>query len=122
MLKQAITMSIFDLFRGGKGGGVETISPVDALNKLKEGVKLIDVREPAELKSDGKVSKAVNIPLGQLSPDKLPQDKEAPLMFMCRSGARSSMAARQASSWGYTTVYNVQGGIMGWKATGTSLK
>lgn len=116
-------MGILNMFKSLLGGGgVETISPTDALAKLGEGVLLIDVREPSELKADGKVAAAKNIPLGQVSADRLPQDLETPIMFMCRSGARSGMAASKAKGLGYTQVFNVAGGIMGWKASGTPLK
>lgn len=57
--------------------------------------------------------------------------KEAPLYFLCRSGARSQSAAMAAASAGYTAAFNVEGGfegpagpdgrrgsVAGWKAAG----
>ncbi len=57
--------------------------------------------------------------------------KEAPLLFLCRSGARSRSAAITTTECGYQACYNVAGGfegdpnperhrgrINGWKAAG----
>ena len=40
-------------------------------------------------------------------------DKDAPLLFICRSGARSHNAAMLATQAGYTTCYNVLQGFEG---------
>ena len=58
-------------------------------------------------------------------------DKETPLLFLCRSGARSAAAAKAMSAAGYSTCLNVadgfegpldangkRGSAAGWKATG----
>lgn len=58
-------------------------------------------------------------------------DKETPIYFICRSGARSMAAAQAAAAAGYTHVYNVaegfegppdteghRGQVSGWKAEG----
>ena len=57
--------------------------------------------------------------------------KDAPVLFLCRSGARSTAAAIAATAAGYQTCYNVAGGfegppdadshrgaVDGWKALG----
>jgi rhodanese-related sulfurtransferase len=40
-------------------------------------------------------------------------DKEAPLLFICRSGARSAAAAKAMSAAGYSTCLNVAEGFEG---------
>ena len=58
-------------------------------------------------------------------------DKEVPLLFLCRSGARSAAAAKAMTAAGYSTCLNVadgfegpldaqskRGGKGGWKAAG----
>lgn len=40
-------------------------------------------------------------------------DREAPVLFMCRSGARSAAAATAAAQAGYTRAHNVAGGFEG---------
>lgn len=58
-------------------------------------------------------------------------DKDTPLLFLCRSGARSAAAAKAMTAAGYSTCINVaegfegpldahgkRGSAAGWKATG----
>jgi len=58
-------------------------------------------------------------------------DKDTPLLFLCRSGARSAAAAKAMNAAGYSTCLNVadgfegpldangkRGSAAGWKATG----
>jgi rhodanese-related sulfurtransferase len=40
-------------------------------------------------------------------------DKEAPLLFICRSGARSAAAAKAMTAAGYSTCFNVADGVEG---------
>lgn len=40
-------------------------------------------------------------------------DKSAPLLFLCRSGARSKAAAIAATAAGYSRCYNIAGGFEG---------
>jgi len=62
-------------------------------------------------------------------------DKDAPLLFLCRSGARSRSAAIALTQAGYTRAFNVAGGFEGdldgdrhrgkrngWKAAGLPWK
>ena len=72
----------------------------------------------------------VNESFGE-SVDSLGAPKDTPLLFLCRSGARSRSAAIAATERGYHACYNVAGGfegdpdgerhrgrINGWKAAG----
>lgn len=58
-------------------------------------------------------------------------DRDAPVFFLCRSGARSQAAAAALAAQGYTRCFNVEGGfegpldahrrrgaVAGWKADG----
>lgn len=62
-------------------------------------------------------------------------DKSAPVLFLCRSGARSRSAAMALTQAGYTKAYNIAGGFEGdldgerhrgnrngWKAAGLPWK
>ncbi len=59
---------------------------------IANGVKVIDVRTPEEFNS-GHVQGSINIPLDNIG-DKLNQIKSfnSPIIAVCRSGARSSVA------------------------------
>lgn len=49
---------------------------------------------------------------------KLPADKGARLVLYCRSGAMGAIAARALVRLGYTDVWNLDGGIIGWRDAG----
>lgn len=117
--------------------------PVEAYQFLQNvsGAQLVDVRSEAELDWVGRIPGAIEIELRtypgmQPNPDFLDQlsshiDKVSPVMFICRSGTRSSHAASVASQSGFTDCYNVLEGFegdkdeaghrgtqSGWKAAG----
>ena len=87
------------------------------------GAKLIDVRTRAEWDYVGRVPDSVAIewqsyPSSQQNPaflDDLKEQtqKDAIVMFLCRSGARSHAAASAASEIGYSRSYNILQGFEG---------
>ena len=87
------------------------------------GAKLVDVRTRAELEWVGRIPGAVEIeflsyPGGRPNPDFVKQleqavEKDVPVMFICRSGARSHNAAMLAQQAGYAECYNVLEGFEG---------
>ncbi|MBI1174069.1 MAG: rhodanese-like domain-containing protein [Sideroxydans sp.] len=91
------------------------------------GAKLVDVRTRAELDWVGRIPDAVEIewasyPGMQKNPNFMAQleqqvDKETLTMFICRSGARSHVAAILATQAGYADCYNVLEGFEGEKNT-----
>ncbi len=90
---------------------------------------LIDVRTEAEwqwvgvpdLSSIGKearMSQWITWPGGAPNPDFMAQasadlDKDQPILFLCRSGARSHAAAQAFQAAGFTNVTNVSAGFEG---------
>jgi rhodanese-related sulfurtransferase len=91
------------------------------------GARLVDVRTRAEWDWVGRIPGAVEIefltyPGSRPNPAFLAQleqqvDKEALVLFICRSGARSHHAAELAMQAGYTQCYNVLEGFEGEKDT-----
>ncbi len=80
-------------------------------------VRLIDVRTEAET-ARGIIQGAQKIPL-HLLPARLSEfDSNAPIVFYCQMGGRSSQAAAFAAGQGFVDVYNLQGGITGWAQAG----
>lgn len=96
-----------------------------ALLQNAPGAKLVDVRTRPEWDYVGRIPGAVQIewqsyPSGQPNPDFLVElqaqvDREALVMFICRSGARSHSAATAAAAAGYTQAFNVLEGFEGAK-------
>jgi rhodanese-related sulfurtransferase len=90
---------------------------------INEGALVIDVREPFEF-AEGHIPQAKNIPLGELSRrlDEVPKDKR--LVLVCRSGNRSSKAARLLLDQGYPpdAIGNLEGGMLRWQAEGKPIE
>ncbi len=78
----------------------------------KKDIHIIDVREPYEFEEEH-IQQAKLIPLGQIQNKISSIKKDKPVVFVCRSGARSGMACMFASKQGYET-YNMDGGMMSW--------
>ena len=81
------------------------------------GVQVIDAREPHE-HAEGHVPGSLRIQhMAVLTQaDKLAKDR--PILFICKSGQRSAVAAEFAASLGLTELYNVEGGHVAWAAAG----
>ncbi|MEZ5006543.1 MAG: rhodanese-like domain-containing protein [Chitinophagales bacterium] len=110
-------------------GKVEVLSN-DAFQKKMDELKennveftLLDVRTPAELKNDGYLENAININYND--EDFASQisllDKEQPLLVYCRSGGRSGKSCAMLNDLGFKEVYDLQGGILGWKDAGNAV-
>lgn len=91
------------------------------------GAKMIDVRTRAEIDWVGKIPGAVEVewatyPGMRLNPHFMAQleqlvEKEALVMFICRSATRSHFAAVAATQAGYNDCYNVLEGFEGDKTS-----
>lgn len=99
-------------------------SEAHALTWQVPGAKLIDVRTRAEWEYVGHVPDSVLVewntyPNGDRNPRFIEQlqaqieKTESPVMFLCRSGARSHHAAAAASLAGYPNSYNILEGFEG---------
>jgi rhodanese-related sulfurtransferase len=108
--------------------GIQNISPRTAYEMTKDpATYLVDVRSIAEYYLVGHPEMAVNIPFTfwseaeqKLVPNdnfiediKLRFKSDDILVFLCRSGGRSVVAARAALSAGFTHVFNVEEGFEG---------
>src|SRR5882724_9515012 len=87
----------------------------DLLEKEKDHVAVLDVREPGEVEA-GAMENSVRIPLGQL-PDRtaeLPRGKL--LVVHCKGGYRSSIATSILRRAGFRDIADLTGGFDAWKA------
>ena len=111
--------------RGRKMGLVYAgaLLPAEAHALMQEGAKLVDVRTKPELQYVGRVPGAAALewqtyPGNRPNPEFLAElaavvPKDTPVMFMCRSGARSHSAAEAAARAGWREAYNVLEGFEG---------
>jgi len=104
--------------------GALTPSEAHALLTQLPGARLIDVRTRPEWDYVGRVPDSVLVewnlyPDGARNPDFMAQlqsaapHRDAPVLFLCRSGVRSDHAARAARAAGYTRAMNILEGFEG---------
>lgn len=79
----------------------ESIQWYELEDKQAEGYLLLDVRNEGELKSNGRLKGAINIPLDSLRDRMAELPKDQPIIVSCHSGLRSYAAERILKQNGY---------------------
>jgi hydroxyacylglutathione hydrolase/adenylyltransferase/sulfurtransferase len=88
--------------------------------ELQGDVQLVDVREPYEWAA-GRIAGARHIEMARLAAEAPSLERERAIVFYCRVGARSGMAAQAFREAGYD-AYNLSGGLEAWVADGLPLE
>lgn len=101
---------MFSSFFSNPHSPIKQIGP-NELDRLPEGTRLVDVREPHEFHEDH-LPKAELVPLGTLAQAALGWERSAPVLVICRSGGRSSRGANALVELGFKYVMNLQGGML----------
>ena len=83
-------------------------------------VQLIDVRQSHEHEA-GRIAGSRLIELGDLANQAATIERDAPVIFYCRSGSRSAMATEAFTQAGYD-AHNMSGGMLEWHASGLPLE
>lgn len=80
------------------------MTTVDAVKD--QNATFIDIRESYELELDGKIDKAINIPLTQI-PDRIDEIKQMqkPIVIFCRGGNRAASAFQFLIDKGVENVF-----------------
>jgi rhodanese-related sulfurtransferase len=120
------TRSVLARLRGVFGGQPadgslgSKIKAEHALEVVRGGATLLDVREGSEWKS-GHAPGAIHIPLGDIdkAPRRLRQGR--PVVVMCASGMRSRTAAKHLRSLGWDAA-SLSGGIGAWQRAGGEIR
>lgn len=81
--------------------------------------QVVDVREPYEREA-GHIPGTRHIELERLAGQAGSIDRERPVVFYCRLGARSAMATQAFRASGFE-AYNLTGGIAAWDQAGLPL-
>ena len=97
------------------------VDPDRARALIESGeVQVVDVREPYEWEA-GRIAGARHIELERLAAEAGTLERDRPVLFYCRLGARSGMAASAFRRAGYD-AYSMDGGIEAWAASGLPLE
>lgn len=102
---------------------VTDVGVADSADVLAEpGITVIDVRTAAEYAS-GHLAGAVNIDVSDDGFDAKVSElaKDGTYLVYCHSGNRSAAAADRMAGLGFTTIYNLKGGVTAWQANGGAL-
>jgi rhodanese-related sulfurtransferase len=84
------------------------------------GAQLVDVREDYEHEA-GRIEAARHIELQALTAQADSIDRDRPVIFQCRSGSRSLMAAQAFRQAGYE-AYSMAGGLRQWADEGRPMR
>ncbi len=104
---------------------VDVVNLEETCDMLKQGVNIIDVREPEEYK-EGAIPGAINMPrsilefvVGKYLKE---EDRNEPHVLYCRSGGRAALAAVTMKQMGYEKVHVMGKGFTHWEEEGRRIE
>ncbi len=103
-----------------EAGHQKSPAEIEQLIKDEGGTRLIDVRQEYEFDA-AHLAGAERIGLEELADRRGELDKSVPVIFYCRVGARSDMAAEAFMAAGYD-VSTIKGGITAWVVEGKEIE
>ncbi len=115
-------LGLMDFIKDAKSR-IEEVDIDKAESLLKEGYKVLDVREPAEFLS-GTLENTIHIPRGLLEvaadrqfPGANPQlrdGRDDKWLVLCRTGGRAALATDLLKKMGFKEIKNILGGYDAW--------
>lgn len=82
--------------------------------------QVVDCRQKHEWKS-GHIAGTKLIPLNTLGQRMNELDRDRPVIVLCRSGHRSSVAVRKLTAAGFSDAKSMKGGVNAWTRAGNEL-
>jgi rhodanese-related sulfurtransferase len=119
-LLSAVFASALLLTSCSSGGSATDLGSQEFASKVAEPeVIVLDVRTAAEF-AEGHLENAINIDVegGQFDAGIAQLDKTKTYAVYCRSGRRSGNAVEKMSSAGFTSLFNLNVGIIDWQNQG----
>jgi rhodanese-related sulfurtransferase len=109
-------MSILNLLRNKYRDQIKIVGASDFKYILQsKKAQLIDVRTPSEFLSNKiKGAKNINFYTRSFKDEIAKLDRNKPIMVYCKSGFRSRRSAKKLAKLGFTEIYDLKGGILGW--------
>ncbi len=104
--------------------GASSLSSLEATQFINQkNAILVDVRKPEEF-ATGSILGARNIPaehVAQRAGTELSRFKGRPVIVLCETGSRSMRVIAELKKAGFAEVYNLAGGVGGWRQAGLPL-
>ena len=110
-MKKIISLILVCLGLTACSSAYETIDTNKALELIEKGAIVIDVRSNEEF-NGGHIKGAINIPVDEI--ETISYAKDETLIIYCASGIRSEKAVKKLVELGYTSLYNLDGGLLNW--------
>lgn len=110
-MKKIISLIVICLLLTACSEKYKTITTNEALELINKGAIIIDVRT-AEEYNEGHIKGAINIPVDTI--DNISYDKDDTIILYCATGVRSTNAVNILADMGYTSLYNLDGGLLNW--------
>jgi len=101
-------------------GNISEIDASELMNWSSDDskeIRIIDVREPMEI-AQGTIPGALPMPMSTLGNRLHEIEKDRPVVFICRSGARSGQVVAHLVQNGFEDVHNLRGGVISWARSG----
>jgi len=111
----AILVLVYELRERSRGRAA--LAPQEAIRLMNHGALLIDLR-PAEQFAAGHISgaKPMSGPEILKAGETLKRHREKPVIVYCDTGSLSAAAARQLAEQGFTSAFNLRGGLAAWRS------
>ncbi len=94
------------------------ITPAEARRLIETGAQLVDIRDHDE-HARAHIPGATHVPLAEI--DRLQSDR-CPVIFHCRSGARTGANAARLTAAAGAPCYVLDGGLDAWRRAGLEVK
>jgi rhodanese-related sulfurtransferase len=107
--------------------GMDRLAPAQALQAMRSGAALIDIRSDSQIARDGTIAGALvigrNVLEWRLDPASQHRHRQAPqladhVILLCDEGYQSSLAAATLRQPGFTYATDVDGGFQAWRQAG----
>ena len=99
----------------------EDLSPARVADLLAGGAQVIDVRETYEREAGRIPDDSAHIELDRLTAEADSIDRERVVVFYCRTGSRSALAAQAFAAAGFE-AHNLDGGLHAWVKDGLPIE
>jgi rhodanese-related sulfurtransferase len=119
----ALLASVLLLAGCSSSSSAVDLSVSEFSSKVTEaGIITLDVRTPGEF-NEGHIAGAILVDFqsGNFESEIATLDKSKTYAVYCRSGNRSGQAVKVMSDAGFTSVYNLNGGVIDWAGAGLPL-
>ncbi|WP_324651172.1 rhodanese-like domain-containing protein [Georgenia sp. H159] len=111
--------ALFGRRRDGSTLG-SSVSAARAVELVRDGAALVDVRESHEWKA-GHAPQAIHVPLGKLDTAPRRLSATTPVLVVCASGMRSRTGAKKLRDAGFDAA-SISGGMTAWEQSGGAVR